>query len=155
MGLLPKILILGGLSGNKMHFAWELPVLTTNTVTNPASVELKLPCGILRKVEIYFDYGCDRLVRCTLFDGALQILPTNLDGYYALDGDTVRADIYHDLAEEDNRLIVYAWNVGTKYSHTLSIMCDVQGPDEPDLLAVMKAQVALMDRQIDLMKGMI
>ncbi len=138
-----------------MHFSWELTVLTTNTVTNPAYKELKLPCGILRHVDIVFDYGCDRLVRCAVFDGAQQILPTNLDGFYALDGDTVRADLYYDLDERYNHIVVYGWNVGTRYNHTLTIMCDVQGPDEPDLIAVLRAQTKLMDRQIDLLRSLI
>lgn len=138
-----------------MHFAWELTVLPANTRLNPAYVSLKLPCGILRQVEVFFDYGCDRLVRCALYDGATQILPTNPDGYYALDGDTVRARLYHDLDLQYNQLTMYGWNIGTKYTHTLSVMCEVQGPDEPDLEAVLLAQVKLQDKMIDLMKGWI
>ncbi len=138
-----------------MHFAWELEVGTANNANDPASLDLKLPCGILREVSIYFDYGCDRLVRAVVFDGAKQILPTNQDGYYALDGDTAHAVLHHDLDFEYNQVSVYGWNIGTKYAHILTIMCEVQGPDEPDLYSVMKAQVAVLDRQIDLMKELI
>lgn len=138
-----------------MHYSWELVVNTGNTVNNPATLNLGLPCGIVEEVDIYFPYGCGRVIRAQLYDGATQILPTNVEGFYALDGDTSKAPMYYDLSDEYNILQLRAWTITGQLAHTLTVMVYVKGPNEPDLLAVLKAQVDCMNKQIDLIRSLI
>lgn len=120
-----------------MHYSWELNVLSSNTIDNPASVQLKIGSGIIRRFKLVFPSGCSLYVRSLILDGSEQILPTNLGGYYALDGDSVEGDVYYDLNVKYANLTWYAWNTGANYPHTLILMMDLQGNDELTLEGVM------------------
>lgn len=121
-----------------MHYCYEVVVEKTNTAQSPVIFPVVLGAGIVRRVQIVFRLGCDKRVRVKLYDGSKQILPTNPEGYYALDGDIVDVQFYYDLSKEYNELFLVAWAYNAKLSHTLTVMIDVDGPDEPNITASLK-----------------
>lgn len=138
-----------------MHYSYEVEVTPDDSVTDPVVYPIVLATGILRRVRIFFPYGCVNSVRCCLYDRSLQILPTNQDGYYALDGDSVDADVYYNLDDNDHFLYLVAWSMGTDYDHSLSVHLDVQGPEEPDSNKVMVLLAETLERLIDLCRSLI
>lgn len=114
-----------------MHYAYELEVLVANTSSNPAKKKIVLGAGIIKHVSIVFPAGCGALVRCYFMDNAVQLLPTNLESYYAEDSYVIEADCYIDMKDFSNEFWFVAWDVGTLYDHTLHILLDVQGVNEP------------------------
>jgi hypothetical protein len=116
-------------------------------------VDLSIKSGIIKEVEINFPSGCDRLIKCVLYDGATQILPTNPDGFYAEDDRTITAKVHYDLLQQYGDLWFMCWTIGTKLNHTLSMQVEVQGPDEPDIARLIDKLVDLFDRLISFMKG--
>ena len=138
-----------------MHYSYEVTIDPEDTATSPVVYPIVLATGILRRVRIFFPLGCSRTVRCSLWDRAIQILPTNQDGYYALDGNMVDADVYYSLDSNDHYLYLVAWAVDSAYQHTLTIHLDVQGPEEPDANKVMVLMNSTIDRLITLCKGLL
>ena len=138
-----------------MHYSYEVEVTPDDVVSDPVVYPIVLSTGILRRVRIFFPPGCSRTIRCTVWDRATQILPTNLDGYYSLDGDNVDADVYYSLDDNDHFLYLVAWTTGSSYNHTLSVHLDVQGPEEPDANKVMILLNSTLDRLIDLCRSLI
>jgi len=138
-----------------MHYSYEVEVTPTDTVVNPVVYPIILATGILRRVRIFFPLGCSKVIRCSLWDRALQLLPTNQDGFYALDGNVVDADVYHSLDDNDHYLYLVAWTTGSSYDHTLSVHLDVQGPEEPDANKAMVLLNETLGRLIDLCRSLI
>lgn len=135
-----------------MHYSFDVPVTPADTAGDPVIFPMPLATGILRNVKIFFDYGCGRTVRACLFNRGIQILPTNADGYYALDGDKAEANLYYNL-DDDNELFLVAWNVEGSYDHTLSVHLEVQGPDEPSLETLQRLMIDTVNRLIDLIRA--
>jgi len=57
------------------------------------------------------------------------------------------------MDESSNLFYLVAWNAGGTYPHTLNILIDVKGVDEPDLFSIMDRLRDTTDRLIDLMRS--
>lgn len=136
-----------------MHYSYQATVTTAHTSTAPLVTSMKLGAGVLRHVDITFPSGCNRAVRCTIFDRAKQLFPTNQQGFYSEENQVVSFDCYHDMSSEDNQLYFIAWGVNSSYSHVLSCRLDVQGPDEPDINKFIPQLIQLMGRMVDWLKA--
>ena len=136
-----------------MHYAYQFTVEPTHTASSPLEESIKLGSGILKRVQIFFPSGCNQLVRCSIWNNGEQILPTNSDGYYSLDCSSVDASVHHNLDQNTNQLWFVGWNVGTDFNHSLSVMIDVQGPNEPDINNLMMLMRETIERLISLMRS--
>jgi len=136
-----------------MHYSYAVTVLTTETVDNYNLKVIKLGSGILKRVEIVFPLGCAYTIRSQLWSSANQVLPTNPDGYYSLDGDKVVADLHYDLDVHGNTLYLVSWTTGSSYDHGLTVHLEVQGVDEPDVTKLQDKMIETINRLIDLCKS--
>ena len=136
-----------------MHYAYQATIEPTHTVNSPLEQSIKLGSGILKRVQIFFPSGCNQKVMCSIWNNGEQIVPTNPDGFYSLDGSIADAMMYHNLDQKTNQLWFVGWSTGTDYDHTLSIMLDVQGPDEPDVNNLMMLMRETIERLISLMRS--
>jgi hypothetical protein len=66
-----------------------------------------------------------------LWDKAVQLLPSNPDSSYAEDDYAVEADCYIKISTTGNVFYLIGWNVGSSYAHTVHVLIDVEGVDEP------------------------
>jgi len=57
------------------------------------------------------------------------------------------------MDDTTNLFYLVAWNVGGVYAHTLNVLVDVRGVDEPDVYNIMERFRDTMDRLIDLMRS--
>lgn len=136
-----------------MHYSHEIDITAAHTTSAPLEQLLKFTAGKLRNVDILFEVG-DGFSSCLqLYTNGYQLLPSNSDGFYSGDGILVHAPIFLDMSEEENELWVVAWNRGGVYDHAVTLMFEVQGPNEPDLQDLIKLQDETTNRMIDLIKG--
>ena len=136
-----------------MHYSFFLTVSPDNDVDNPALQAIKLGSGILREVKISFPSGCNGVVRCFLANDSVQLLPTNQDGYYALDGDSVVARLWYDLSINTNTLYFIGWSVDADYSHELCVMLDVKEDNEPDMTMLQSKIIDVLDHLVSMIKS--
>jgi hypothetical protein len=114
-----------------MHYSYELIVLPAHTVDNPKVVPVTFGAGVVKHISLVFPVGCSRAVHVIVCDQAKQLLPTNPEGNYALDGYSVEMDVYLDMSTYGNQFYLMAWNDGTSYLHNIQCHFDVEGVEEP------------------------
>lgn len=136
-----------------MHYAYGVDVLPSNTVDNHVEVPVKLSAGIIKHISILFPPGCARLVCCTFWDGSEQLLPTNMETVYNEDSYAVEIDCYFPTWLFGNDFSILAWNIGTNYKHTVHVLIDVQGVDEPDLAQTVDTLNKTIDSLVAVLKG--
>jgi hypothetical protein len=136
-----------------MHYSYEIAVLSTHTALAPLTYHCHLGAGHITGLKVGFRNGCDHLIRVKIFSEGQQIAPTNPDGYYALDGDTAEANLWHDLGSSGNDLIFLAWNIGTRLTHVLTFQVEVQGIDEPNVHASIKYLAESINNLVGLMRS--
>ena len=114
-----------------MHYSFELIILASNTISNMSSTKIVLGAGIIRHVSFVFPAGCARYAHVCLRDRSQQILPTNPEASYYEDAYSVEADCYVEMKGVGNTFWLFGWNVGSQYTHTIHVLIDVEGIDEP------------------------
>jgi hypothetical protein len=135
-----------------MHYSYEIDISPDNTVSNPLELHIKLAAGIILSVDFLFEVG-DRFSSCvTLWDNAVQILPSNSDGWYSADGLLINAPVYYKINERGNDLYVIAWNRGGVYDHTVTMMISVESVDEPKVMELIKSQNGIFERLLNAIK---
>jgi len=136
-----------------MHYSYAVTVDPTDLVSDPLVYDIRLGAGIITRLQIFFPEGTGLCTRCILVSEGKQLAPTNPDGYYSLDGGVIDASLWHNMDESSNLFYLVAWNVEGVYPHTLTVLIDVKGVDEPDLFSIMDRLRDTTDRLIDLMRS--
>lgn len=136
-----------------MHYAFEFNVEPTHTVDSPLIEEIILGSGVLRSVTFNFPYGAANVVNCCLYNDAVQLLPTNQDGFYSGDGISIPANLWYDLSANTNKLYFIGWAVDASYSHVIRVLMDVKEDNEPDMVILQSKITDLMDHLISMIKS--
>ncbi|MBU1213562.1 MAG: hypothetical protein KJ587_20195 [Alphaproteobacteria bacterium] len=110
-----------------MFYKYELEILTTNTKSNPAELEIKLPFGVIHHVEIYFPPGCEGEAKAKIEHAELQIWPSNPKEWFAGDEFPIVFNEDYRLEEDFNILKLYGYNDDTVNSHTVTFRIGVKG----------------------------
>jgi len=98
-----------------------------NTSENsPVEATFEIGKSILTKVSIHFPDGCIGLVKCAIFYGEEQILPTEAGQYFNGNAETVEMSCYIPLPDDPTTLTVKAWSPGTSYDHNIIVRLETQ-----------------------------
>ena len=135
-----------------MLYSYDFEVAPTNTVESPLIAEIKLTTGILRQIEVGFPTGTATVVRCCIANDAIQLVPSNQDGYLTGDGRVVVARPWYDLLKNPNTLYFVGWSVNALKTHTINVILDVKDPDEPDLILIQRDVLKLINEVISLIR---
>jgi len=136
-----------------MHYSHEIDVLTTHSVSAPLEQMIKFTAGKLKAVDLLFEVGDGYSTCLQIYTNGYQLLPSNAEGFYSGDGILVHAPVFLDMSLEYNELWIVAWNRGGVYDHTVSLMFEVQGVDEPEILDLIKILTDTINRVVDFIKG--
>jgi len=136
-----------------MHYVYEAIVLAANISTNNTEVDVKLTAGIIKHVSILFPPGCARLVKCSIWNTAEQLLPSNPEAIYGEDAYAVEIDCYLPTWIYGNQFYILAWNIGTVYKHVVRVMFDVQDVDEPDMALAVQTLYKTVESLTKVLKG--
>lgn len=136
-----------------MHYSFFFTVEPENDVDNPVVETIKLASGILRGAHLSIPSGVNNTVRCCILNDAVQLLPSNQDGYYSGDGVVIDASLWYDLIVNPNTLYFVGWAVDANYDHTIGIMLDVKEDNEPDMTLLQSKLGDVMDHLISMIKS--
>lgn len=136
-----------------MHYAYDAVVLPAHTSSNHLEVPIKISTGTIKHVSIIFPPGCARLVKCTIWDNAEQLLPTNMEAVYSENAYAVEIDCYIPTWIFGNEFTILAWNTGASYKHIIHVLLDVQGVNEPDLSKSIDTFNNVIETLVSLIKG--
>lgn len=136
-----------------MHYSFFFTIEPGNDVDNPVVETIKLASGVLRGVKIHFPVGCNGCARCCVLNDSKQLLPTNSDGFYALDGDSVNAPLWYDLSVNSNVLYFVGWSYGAEFDHDISVLLDVKEDNEPDMVMLQAKISEVIDHLISMIKS--
>ena len=136
-----------------MHYSFFFFFYPDNDVDNPVVETIKLASGVLRGVHVSIPTGVNNTVRCCILNDAVQLLPSNQDGYYSGDGVVIDASLWYDLIVNPNTLYFVGWSVDANYEHTIGIMLDVKEDNEPDMVILQSKIIDIMDHLISMIKS--
>jgi len=74
--------------------------------------------GTLKKVSVYFPWGCAGLVGIRIRHYEHQLYPTNLDDWYTGNEIFIEFECEYEIAEGHNEFKVEAYNEDDFYDHT-------------------------------------
>lgn len=136
-----------------MHYSFFFTVEPENDVDNPVVETIKLASGVLRGVHLSIPSGVNSSVRCCILNDAVQLLPSNPDGYYSGDGVVIDASLWYDLVQNPNVLYFVGWSVDAGFDHEIGIMLDVKEDNEPDMVVLQSKLGEVMDHLISMIKS--
>ena len=136
-----------------MQYSYFFTVEPENDVDSPVVETIKLSSGILRGFHLSIPSGVNNSVRCCILNDAIQLLPSNQDGYYSGDGVVIDASLWYDLIVNPNTLYFVGWSVDANYEHTIGIMLDVKEDNEPDMVILQSKIIDIMDHLISMIKS--
>jgi len=137
-----------------MHYTYPITVQPSNTADKPVIVRCKLTTGIIRHVSIYFPRGCNYVVRVQIHTDALQLLPSNQDGYYTGNDYAVECSCYFPTDVFGNELIIRAWSRNARYPHTICVYIDLVEPAEYEVLLAPKYLYNATKLLVELLRDM-
>ncbi|MBA7540502.1 hypothetical protein ES705_32801 [subsurface metagenome] len=102
-----------------MYYEFEITVKTDDTKDKPSKLKCPLVYGILRKVTLQFPAGVHRVTKIAIYRWERQIFPTNPENIITADDFTVSFEEYLPIIETPFNVVVYGWNDGGSYEHTI------------------------------------
>lgn len=110
------------------HYEKRISTPAGTTKAAPQKRYITVDSGIIHDVAIRFRDGPDDNLHCKILQGGNQIYPTNKQGDYASDGETIKFTDYYKIVPGRNRLTIKTWNTG-KFSHDVIIRIEVLKPE--------------------------
>jgi len=101
-----------------MQYTYPIPVEPSTTAASPERVSTPLCVGTLKKVSIYFPWGCAGLVGIRILHYEHQLYPTNLDDWYVGNEIFIEFECEYQIEEGHNEFKVEAYSTDDFYSHT-------------------------------------
>ena len=101
-----------------MNFALRITTDANTSKANAKKTELKLLEGTITNIIIFFPQGHKGLSHLQIFDGEVQILPTNLGENYSVISEDFKTN--YQIHSPWN-LILKTWNTDTVYDHDILI----------------------------------
>lgn len=104
-----------------MFYDYTLTVPANTAKTAPVRTTMKLTAGVIHRVEIQFPPGCLASTHIYIMQGGHRLWPTNPDGDFASDSQTIQIDEHYELKEGEVDLTLYGWSDAEDYEHEVSV----------------------------------
>ncbi len=101
------------------EFSAETPANTPET--SFVETRMKLTAGIIHHVELDFPAGCEGLAHAKIYQGGVQIWPSNLSGNLTGNFFPIAFNEFKELKPGENELVMRTWNTDTRHAHTITI----------------------------------
>lgn len=113
-------------SGKLMFFCWDITVEADTAEEEPLEDWLKLPKGVITRVDIKFPAGCHGLVKVRLFLESLQFVPLSEDEWVTGDDETVPTETGIEIVDKPYKIKVQMCSPDTTYDHTITVRIEVK-----------------------------
>jgi len=111
-----------------VFYSFDLEIPPNTPEDEPVELEANLTWGIITRVEIRFPPGCGGLVRVRIMEHRHQLWPTNPDGWFYGDDETIRWDEYHDLLEMPAIFTLLGYNDDDTFKHIPIVRFEILHP---------------------------
>lgn len=101
-----------------MQFTYPVEVEPSVTESDPTRLQIKLCVGVLKKVSVYFPWGCAGAVGVRVLHYEHQICPTNPDEWYVGNEIFIEFESEYFITEGPNEFKIEAYNEDDFYTHT-------------------------------------
>lgn len=129
-----------------MFYVFSYTPTAADTEASPHVEQLHLSAGVIHQVDVLFQSGCDHKVFIQIFDGNLQVWPTNRGEKMRGDATVISFREFYKMAPEDTRLEAHIWTTleTTFYEIILQLGVLPKGALQPlsfdELLAALKGK---------------
>jgi hypothetical protein len=104
-----------------MFYDFAITVTADTKEATPKTQELELCAGMIHKIVVGFQDGCNHMVKVKLLHREHQVIPLNPDGYVADNDYNVVIDTFIDLSVQPHTLKVVAYSPDTDFDHTIFV----------------------------------
>ena len=101
-----------------MQFAFPITILPETTASNPKRVITKVCYGVLKKVSIYFPWGCAGAVGIRILHYEHQLYPTNPDEWFTGNEIEIPFSCEYEIFQGWNDFKVEGYNECDFFPHT-------------------------------------
>lgn len=101
-----------------MHYVVELAIPADTAEADMEKAEIRLPQGVIKKVGVFFPWGCAGMVKVKIFECEHQVWPTHLERHYSGDNILIEFPEDYELPEVWNLFSVRGWSPDTNHAHT-------------------------------------
>ena len=93
-----------------MFYAYSYTPVVTDTLANPKEIELELTAGVIHQVDVLFQSGCNHEEFVQIFDGGMQVWPSNRGEKMRGDATVVSFREFYELKPGHNKLVAKIWS---------------------------------------------
>jgi len=108
-----------------MFSAYSYTPSAADTEASPHEIELELTAGVIHQVDVLFQSGCAHKVFVQIFDGSLQVWPSNRGEKMRGDATVVSFREFYELSPGHNRLVAKIWTTLTTTFYEVIIQVGV------------------------------
>jgi len=101
-----------------MEFTYPIPVEPSTSEASPKRVSTPLSVGTLKKVFLYFPWGCAGLVGIRILHYEHQLYPTNPSEWFTGNEVPIEFESEYEIVEGWNEFKVEVYNEDDFYNHT-------------------------------------
>lgn len=110
-----------------MFYEYELEIPQQTLESDPEMLEIILPKGVIKRVNICFPDGCFGLAKVKIIHNEFKIFPSNPKAWFAWNNYCIEFDEDYELKESFNLLRLYGYNDDDSYLHTITFRFGVRG----------------------------
>ncbi len=108
-----------------MIYKVDIPVSANVAIKDATNITMGLTKGRIKKVEVYFPWGCAGLVGIQIIRNTWQLAPLTR-GEWLTGNDLLLSHTYdYDLNVEPYELIVKSYNLDDTYEHTPFVIIEI------------------------------
>ena len=108
-----------------MFSAWDITVPADTPLLAPITQKLKLPAGIISKIDIKFPSGCNGMVKVVIKRWTFQLVPLSSGEWITGNDETVPTETTYELLETPFEIEFQACSPSTTYEHKITIRIEV------------------------------
>jgi len=104
-----------------MLFVKDVTIPADTKKTSPVEGVIEITRAVIKRIEVFFPYGCRNMVGVQLFWGEHPIFPRNPEAWVKADGYNVIAECFYFIYQEPYQIKYRIHSEGTIYEHTVTL----------------------------------
>jgi len=109
-----------------MFFCWDITITANTPEDDPLEEWLRLPKGVITRMDIKFPAGCHGMVKVRLFLESLQFVPLSEDEWVTGNNETIPTETGIELTDKPYKIKFHGCSPDTSYNHTITVRIEVK-----------------------------
>jgi len=129
-----------------MFYVWDITITANTQEAAPKKQWLKLPKGVITRVDIKFPAGCHGMVKIRLFLESLQLVPLTEDEWVTGDDETIPTETGAEIVDKPYKIKFIGCSPSTDYNHTVTVRIEVKLEEQAGVGALTRAFYKFLDK---------